>query len=94
MCSETFISMHSLVCEGLWTDDIGGGRKGTVFQETRPGAGFKIGDFFKEKLGGQPSNDSEVLLWDCTKIMWAGPMISSLWSCPPWEPKHGKTPGD
>ena len=26
--------------------------RGTVFQEVRPGAGFKTGDFVKEKLGG------------------------------------------
>ena len=31
-----------------------GGARGTVFQEVRPGAGFKTGDFFKEMLGGLP----------------------------------------
>ena len=40
-----------LVCEGLSNDDVGVAR-GTVFQEMRAGAGFKTGDFFKEKLGG------------------------------------------
>ena len=30
----------------------GGGQRGTVFQEVRPGAGFKTGDFVTEKLGG------------------------------------------
>ena len=28
--------------------------RGTVFQETRPRAGFKTSDFSKEKLGGLP----------------------------------------
>ena len=32
-------------------DDVGVAR-GTAFQELRPGAGFKTGDFVKEKLGG------------------------------------------
>ena len=31
---------------------------GTAFQEIRPGAGFKTGDFVKEELGGLPQNDS------------------------------------
>ena len=30
----------------------------TVFQEIRPGAGFKTGDFVKERLGRLPYNDS------------------------------------
>ena len=29
-----------------------GWQKGVVFQETRPGAGFKAGDFVEEKLRG------------------------------------------
>ena len=32
-------------------NDAGMARK-TVFQEVRPGASFKTGDFVKEKLGG------------------------------------------
>ena len=40
-----------LVCEGLSNDDVGVAR-GTVFQAIRSEAGFKTGDFFKEKLGG------------------------------------------
>ena len=35
---------------------------GTVFQEIRPGVGFKNGDFVKEKLGGLPYNDSFLYL--------------------------------
>ena len=47
------ISSHIFLFEkkGLSNDDIGGAR-GTLFQETRPGAGFKTGDFVKEKWGG------------------------------------------
>ena len=37
--------------EGLSNNDVGVAR-GTVFQEVRPGAGFKTGDFVKERLGG------------------------------------------
>ena len=43
-----------LVCdEGLSNDDVVAARV-TVFQEIRPGAGFKTGDFVKEMLGGLP----------------------------------------
>ena len=31
-----------------------GGTRGTVSQETRPGAGFETGDFVKAMLGGLP----------------------------------------
>ena len=41
------------VCKGLPTDDVGGGKGHTVFQEIRPRAGFKTGDFAKELLGGE-----------------------------------------
>ena len=41
------------VCKGLSNDDVGAARS-TVFQEVRPGAGSKTGDFVKEKLGGLP----------------------------------------
>ena len=44
------ISTHN-VCKELSNDEVGGAR-GTVFQEIRPGADFKTGDFVKEKLGG------------------------------------------
>ena len=33
-----------------------GATRGTVFQEVRPGAGLKNGDFVKEKLEGLPQN--------------------------------------
>ena len=42
--------MYLLGCLGLSNDDIEMAR-GTVFQEIRPGAGFKTDDFVKEKLG-------------------------------------------
>ena len=37
-------SLHSLVCKGLSNHDPGVAGD-TVFQEIRPGAGFKTGDF-------------------------------------------------
>ena len=44
--------------KGLTIDDFRVSR-GTVFQDTRPGAGFETGDFVREKLvGGLPLNDS------------------------------------
>ena len=42
-----------LVCKGLSNDDVGRAR-GTVFQDIQPGAGFKTGDFVKDRLGGLP----------------------------------------
>ena len=45
------ICLYFLVCGGLSKYDVGVAR-GTVFEETRPGTGFKIGDFDKKKLGG------------------------------------------
>ena len=35
--------------------------RGTVFQDARPGAGFKTGDFVKEMSGRLPQNDSSVV---------------------------------
>ena len=44
--------MQVLVCiEGLSNDDVGVAR-GIVFQEMRPGATSKTGDFVKEMFGG------------------------------------------
>ena len=42
-----------LACERLSNDDVGVAR-GTAFSEGTAGAGFKGGDFVKEKLGGLP----------------------------------------
>ena len=51
-CYEKNILKNVLVCEGLSNDDVGVAR-GIVFQEIRPEAGFKTGDFVKEKgVGG------------------------------------------
>ena len=41
-------------CTNGGGNDGVGVAKGTVFQETRPGACFKTGDSVKEKLGGLP----------------------------------------
>ena len=43
--------IYFLICKGQSNDDVGATRS-TVFQEIRPGAGFKTGDFVKEKSGG------------------------------------------
>ena len=45
---EKNISMYFVFCGELSNDDFGVVRV-TVFQEVRPGAGFKTGDFVKEK---------------------------------------------
>ena len=50
-CYEKSILKQFHVCKGLSNDDVGAAR-GTIFQEIRPGAGFKTGDFVKEMLGG------------------------------------------
>ena len=41
---------YCLLCKGRSNDDVGVAR-GSVFQEIRPGSGFKTGDFVKEKTG-------------------------------------------
>ena len=46
-------SLVFLSCKALSNDDVWVAR-GTVFQEIRPGAGFKTADFVKESLGGLP----------------------------------------
>ena len=48
---ETKLFEYLFVCKGLSNDDVGVAR-GTVFEEIRPGTGFKTGDFVQEKLGG------------------------------------------
>ena len=52
-CYDRNIVTYFLVGEELSNDDVEEAR-GTVIQEIRPGAGFKTGDFVKEKLGGLP----------------------------------------
>ena len=52
-CYKIYLFAHFPVCKGHSNDDVGVA-KGTAFQETQPGAGFKTGDFVKEKLGGLP----------------------------------------
>ena len=54
-CYEKSILEQFHVRKGLSNDDVGAAR-GTIFQETRPGAGFKTGDFVQEKLRGLPEN--------------------------------------
>ena len=53
MLDDENIFMHFLGCKGLSNGaiEVAGG---TAFQEIRPGAGFKTGDFVKEELGRLP----------------------------------------
>ena len=53
-CYEKRILNHFHACEGLSNDYVGAAWSTTVFQEIRPGAGFKTGGFGKEKLGRLP----------------------------------------
>ena len=48
---RTTVFKYFFVCKGLSKNDVGV-TMGTVFQEIRPGVGFKAGDFVKEYLGG------------------------------------------
>ena len=50
-CYEENIFMHFLGCKGLSNDGIEVAA-GTVFQEIRPGAGFKTRQFRRRKVGG------------------------------------------
>ena len=52
-CYEEKTFMYFLCRQGLSNDCVEVAL-GTVFQEIRPEAGFKTGDFVKEKLGGLP----------------------------------------
>ena len=45
------VTMYFLICKAPSNDDAGVARS-TVFQETRPGAGLKAGDFARKMLGG------------------------------------------
>ena len=51
MLRKMCLRFYFLIFKGLSNDDVRVAR-GTVFQEIRPGAGFKTADFAKEKLGG------------------------------------------
>ena len=46
-CYEKSILKHFHAFKGLSNDDVGSARD-TVFQETRPGAGFETADFVEE----------------------------------------------
>ena len=52
-CYLRNVPVHLLVCNGLSNNGVGVARD-TVFQEVRPGAGFKTSDFVKKMLGGLP----------------------------------------
>ena len=60
--SHIFSCLLKTSCSRVSNDDVGVSRD-TVFQEPRPGAGFKTGDLVKEKLGGiTPLNGSTMTL--------------------------------
>ena len=46
------VFMYFVGCKGQLNDDVAVARD-TVFQEIRPGAGFKTGDFVEKKLRGR-----------------------------------------
>ena len=46
-------SIYFLICKELSNDDVGATRV-TLFQEMRPGAGFKTIDSAKKEFGGLP----------------------------------------
>ena len=49
---NTIFNKYFLVCKELSNYDAGGDKLGhRISGGTRPGAGFKTGDFVKEKLG-------------------------------------------
>ena len=73
---EKDILTYFRFCEGLSTDDVGV-EKDTVFQKIRLWAGFKTGDFVREKLGGGlPWNDSS----KSDERLGRGALIS-FWNC-------------
>ena len=51
-CYEKNTFTYFLACKGLAND--GGVTRDTAFQEIRPEAGFKKGDFVQEKMRGLP----------------------------------------
>ena len=67
------IIIYFLVCKGRSNDDVGGA-SGTVFQDIRPGSGFKTGDFVREKVWGLPQNDSFTVWYNTrgTQVTFAG----------------------
>ena len=56
ICYAKNIFMYFLVDERVSNDDVGVARA-AIFQEIRPKAGFKTGDFVEKMLGGLPWED-------------------------------------
>ena len=61
LLKKTHIPLSSCVQRNTVPNDDVGVSRGTVFQEIRPGAGFEIGDFVNEKLGGYRRTTQEML---------------------------------
>ena len=63
------VSSHTfLLAKGYHRTVASGCQGGAVFQEIRPGAGFKTGGFVREKLGGRGSNVERLLTPRCHKL--------------------------
>ena len=58
-CNKKKYFLMFLACKGLSNDDVGVARS-IIFQEIRPGAGFKTGDFVEERLQELSLNDTDV----------------------------------
>ena len=56
-CYQQKVSIYFIVCKGLSNYDVRVSQN-NIFQEIRPGAGFKTGVCVKEKFGGLPQNNS------------------------------------
>ena len=51
---KNYLGTNFLFAQNILSNDDAWVAWGTKFQEILPGAGFKTGDFVKEKLGGLP----------------------------------------
>ena len=62
------LHIYFFVCKGLSNDGVGVSQMDIVFQKIRPGAGFKAGDFAKERLGGyRGTTCSRVARFECLR---------------------------
>ena len=68
-CEENISTLIFLFAKDDRTITSGRVARGAVFQELRPGAGFKTGDFVKEKLGGRYRSKTQTYIYIYTYIM-------------------------
>ena len=64
---KNYLDAFSCLHEGLSNNDVWVA-KGTVFQETRPGADFKTGGFVEENLGGYRGTTPNMFLTSLINI--------------------------